>query len=409
MPKYLHQVFNTYRLTMPQIAKLFIEGAIGEADPFVLMFGGDSNTFSAADCARFIAENKDADEYHVEIRSQGGNVEAGFDIYDQLKATGKPITTIGYKVQSIATVIFLAGSTRQISENSQPVVHSPRIDGGSLQGANLTAEDLTEIASEVEACEKRMVNFYCKVLGLSGHASKDLQALMKEDRSMSAAEFKEWGFATEIIKTNQKAATTKAIGYSHKIAAIVTESKKQNNTMSEIKDIKTKLSGFQNLMNSIAKKLGIKAEGEVVATSAEGKDGSKIYFEGDAVAVDTPVFSDEAMTIPVADGDIEMADGSTITVAGGLVTTITPAEDAEEAATVEALTTENETLKGEVKALKKQVAVLATTKKDFIAMSKQFNEFLAAVPGDTHKHGGNGGGGDESSPAKKHLDHIRNN
>lgn len=67
-------------------------------------------------------------------------------------------------------------------------------------------------------------------------------------------------------------------------------------------------------------------ENEIKLASAKTADGVEIYFDG-TLAEKTAVFSDDAMTIPMGDGDYAMEDGSTITVKGGLVETINMAAD----------------------------------------------------------------------------------
>jgi hypothetical protein len=63
--------------------------------------------------------------------------------------------------------------------------------------------------------------------------------------------------------------------------------------------------------------------------TATAADGTVIYYaDGSELAAGTPVFSDEAMTTPLADGDYPLEDGSTISVASGSVSDVKPAEAA---------------------------------------------------------------------------------
>ena len=59
--------------------------------------------------------------------------------------------------------------------------------------------------------------------------------------------------------------------------------------------------------------------------SATAADGTVMYYDGDLNS-GTQVFSDEAMTTPIADGDYSMPDGSTVSVASGAVTEVKAAE-----------------------------------------------------------------------------------
>jgi len=70
-------------------------------------------------------------------------------------------------------------------------------------------------------------------------------------------------------------------------------------------------------------------ETEVKLAEATLEGGDKIYFDG-TLGVDTAVFTDEALEVPVADGDFVLENGDAFVVEGGVVTTLTPAEVEEE-------------------------------------------------------------------------------
>src|SRR6476620_9063686 len=65
----------------------------------------------------------------VRIRSMGGDVQTGFDIYNELRRYAKEnnakITTLGEGfVASIATIFFLAGDERILTESTNPFIHN---------------------------------------------------------------------------------------------------------------------------------------------------------------------------------------------------------------------------------------------------------------------------------------------
>jgi hypothetical protein len=72
-------------------------------------------------------------------------------------------------------------------------------------------------------------------------------------------------------------------------------------------------------------------ENQIKLASANLADGTPIYFDG-TLDVNVAVFSDEAMTQPLADGEYEMEDGSKVYVAAGVVTQVEPADNAAPAA-----------------------------------------------------------------------------
>lgn len=59
-------------------------------------------------------------------------------------------------------------------------------------------------------------------------------------------------------------------------------------------------------------------ENKIKLASTKTVDGVDVYFDG-TLAEKTAIFSDEAMTVPMADGDYEMENGDKVSVSGGLV------------------------------------------------------------------------------------------
>ena len=61
---------------------------------------------------------------------------------------------------------------------------------------------------------------------------------------------------------------------------------------------------------------------EIKLTSANLLDGTKVYFDGEIISVDTLVYSDEAMTVPMADGSYTLEDNSTLEITNGMCSKI---------------------------------------------------------------------------------------
>lgn len=341
--------------------------------------------FSDIDCQNFLNDNKEADIIDVEITSPGGSVEMGFRIHDMLIGSGKVINTIAYKVDSIATVIFLAGSTRLIAENCTPLVHNPMI---SLRdGVMLNAMQLDELKSETLQVQKQLLDFYSQKLSLDKEGKSSMQDLMDKNSPISAKEFLKLGFATDIIRTNMSVKPSVSKAYNLRMVSIANE-----NNLIENKSIKNKMekefSALKNTMTNIAKALGFKAmeDGSIVkevkAIMLETTDGTVLYTDSDAIEINvTKVFTDEALTVPAVDGDYVTIDGDTISVMGGVVSNyiemeaqkvadleIANAKIDEQTKTIEALKAENEKLTNDYKS-------------KFEALTTTYNAFLAVVPG----------------------------
>lgn len=138
-------------------------------------------------------------------------------------------------------------------------------------------------------------------------------------------------------------------------------------------------------------------EKEIKLAQVATNDGVNIFFDGDAIAKDMPVFADEAMTTPMADGDYDLTDGSKIKVAGGMVAEITPADpnaapaDASmaDAPAASALTSEEVSkmidarfadLMSEITALKDIVEPLKQSNEGYKKQVEELTEKLSSIP-----------------------------
>lgn len=356
-------------------AKIVIDKNIGEKDFFAQMFGDIATTFSSSDMSEFLNDNSDATNIEVEIRSDGGSVTQGFEIYDLLKNSGKVIKTIAYKANSIATVIFLAGTERVITKNAQFVIHNPFIDPMNLGYNGLTAEDLHAIADDIKQCEDKIFNLYKEVLSLDANSEIEVKNLMAADTDLTADNALKYGFATAIInggETQLKA--LKNTAYSSKIAALLKD--KNNNNNMDNKEIKSQLDKIAGSLKNLFKVNNLNENGEPIAvqdSTATAADGTVMYFTEDTLAVGVAVFSDEAMSTPIADGTY-VVDGSDVSVVAGLVAQIETIEDAK--TKMANLETENSTLKAELENLKAENATVKASNETIVNELKTFkNEF----------------------------------
>lgn len=164
-------------------------------------FGG----FSSSMLKEQLNLYKDEKEIIVNITSPGGLVTEGFAIYDMLRDSGKHITTRGTGlIASIATVIFLAGDKRELSENAEFMVHNSHV---SIAGDSLEAKDLEKMAGEAKRIESKIKNFYATKLNKS---VEEIASLTDSETFMSTDEAIKLGFAhAKINQENQ----LKAVAY----------------------------------------------------------------------------------------------------------------------------------------------------------------------------------------------------
>lgn len=283
-----------------------------------------------------IQNAKDADELEVHIHSIGGDVNEGFAIYDALTNSGKKVTTIvDGNCFSIATVIFMAGSTRQMSKNAQFMIHNP------WGGAFGDAEEIQKYADQVKDAENRILDFY---VAKTGGDKETIKSMMDAETYLTSDQALELKFATAIIEP---------------VSARIRAHFKQNNTQMStlLEEVK---SGFASIQNLLKDKLGIKAEGtEVQASTVKTQDGEELEVEmaGEKVAVgDTVKKGGEDFT-----GTATLEDGTVITCDAGKVTEVTaPSAASNESEEAKALKAENETLKAKVQEQETALSELKT-------------------------------------------------
>ncbi len=134
----------------------------------------------------------DVDVIDVHINSYGGEVSEGLAIFNALKKHKAEIRTFcdGFAC-SIASVIFMAGDERIMSNASMLMVHN---------AWTYTQGNATELRKEAEDLDKitqASVNAYLTGVKIS---ESELKEKMDDETWITPEEALEWGFATSIIK-----------------------------------------------------------------------------------------------------------------------------------------------------------------------------------------------------------------
>lgn len=127
---------------------------------------------------------------NLEINSPGGDVFAGIAIYNMLKASGK---TIAAKVMGVAasaaSLILMAGDTREAPKNTFVMVHNP------ITGVYGNAADLRESADVLEKIGDSLTATYVNATGM---AEDKMKALLAKDTWLTADEALAMGFVTAV-------------------------------------------------------------------------------------------------------------------------------------------------------------------------------------------------------------------
>jgi len=288
---------------MPKTAVFKVYGDIGVKDGFAEAFGITDNTVGAAELSQFLDENKDATDITVRINSRGGDVQEGYAMYDLLTTCGKKIKTIGEgKVYSIATIVFLAGSEREMMANADGLIHNPYIPQYTLADS-YESGDLLKIAENLQQEEAKMLDFYVEKTGAD---KATLAEYMKEETKLSAEDMVKLGFATKVVEP------IKAFAYVKPKNLVIMDSKEQEKFFDKVGTV---------VANAIAA-LGL-SRLPAVAQTLTDKDGKQLKLEKES---GEPAVGDAASP----DGSYTMENGDTITVSGGKITEITNGEPAME-------------------------------------------------------------------------------
>lgn len=144
----------------------------------------------------------DVDEIDVHINSYGGEVAEGLAIYNALRNhRAKVVTYCDGFACSIASVIFMAGDERVMSDSSLLMIHNAwTIADGNAEQLRKAADDLEKITSASVAAYKAHSNL----------SEADIKALMDAESWILPDEATEYGFATKIEKTATEKASQNA-------------------------------------------------------------------------------------------------------------------------------------------------------------------------------------------------------
>ena len=279
--------------------KVYIIGEIGESSNPDLIDG-----ILLVDVIQQVQRQKGATSLTVYIDSPGGDVQVGQDIYKYLTSLKVPIKTVGSNmVASIATVIFMAGTVREINDGCEFMIHLPM---GSIQYA--TASELQEYTDMVRKVETDLIKFYAEITGMTREA---VTPLLRNETWLTPAQLKSFGFITGGTPLKISAKATLNI---HKPSKRKKMSKKKKNK-------KRKGDLFARMERALKKFEKVKA---LVLKTADQEDVD--FYELEA-GTEISVGDKARIDGKDADGTYTMTDGRKVTFAAGAVSAIEDADD----------------------------------------------------------------------------------
>lgn len=142
---------------------------------------------------RYLAsENPDA-AITMFINSPGGSVASGLALYDVMQAIHCPVRTVCTGIAaSMAALLFISGSSREMLPHARVMVHDPLIPGG-IGGTALKIDALAKDLMQVRETTAAIIAAH------TGRSLDEVYAKTATDSYFNAGEAVAWGLADRII------------------------------------------------------------------------------------------------------------------------------------------------------------------------------------------------------------------
>ncbi|GMO31135.1 MAG: ATP-dependent Clp protease proteolytic subunit [Spirochaetaceae bacterium] len=165
-----------------------------------VLLSGEINKDLAEKTVRqlLLLENMGEEPVRVFIDSPGGDVDAGFAIFDMIRFIKPPVWTVGMGlVASAAAIILLASPAEQrvALPNSHFLIHQP------LSGIRGVATDIEIHARELDKLREKINKL------IAGETNKSFEQVEKDtdrDYWMTAEEARNYGLVSKVIKTRSE-------------------------------------------------------------------------------------------------------------------------------------------------------------------------------------------------------------
>lgn len=151
-------------------------------------------TYSLCQQLRYLQRDDPQGEITIFFNSPGGTVVDGLAIYDVMQAVSCPIHTVCLGLAaSMASLLFIAGDTRELLPHASVMIHDPLIPygvGGSALSVKASSDHLMrtrQISAEIIARH-------------TGHSIEEVFAVTAQDTFFEATEAVEWGLADRVIE-----------------------------------------------------------------------------------------------------------------------------------------------------------------------------------------------------------------
>lgn len=200
-------------------------------------------------------EDLDVNNINVYINSYGGEVGEGLAIYNSLKRHKAKIKTYcdGFAC-SIASVIFMAGDERIMSNASLLMVHN------AWTWASGNANDFRKQADDLDAITQASINAYMENVNIT---EEEVKAMLDNETWLSYQNALEYGFATSVVNENNNNKASQSVKKSLQRIILDNQIKNKNQEAKEEpieftqepvqEPIKGKVNKFGSFFNAIIK------------------------------------------------------------------------------------------------------------------------------------------------------------
>ena len=141
---------------------------------------------------RWLQTDGPGKEIIMHVNSPGGEIGSGLAVYDMMQAVKCPIRTICENAASMASLLFAAGSQRDMLPHARIMIHDPLIPGG-IGGSALQVESISQDLMRIRAVVSEILAKH------TGHTIAEVQAKTVRDTYFDAIEAVAWGLADRII------------------------------------------------------------------------------------------------------------------------------------------------------------------------------------------------------------------
>lgn len=167
----------------------------------IFLFGDiDESTAHRTVVALNVMDGSEGD-ITVLMHTCGGVIEAGWAIFDAIRATRKNVTIVGYgAVMSMGAVILQAADLRLLAPSCRMMLHT----GNSGLGGEIDSDKLISMGEEINGIRDRFIDLFTERSHLTRGRVREL--LLKETY-FSAAEALENGFIDGVLVMPDKGPT----------------------------------------------------------------------------------------------------------------------------------------------------------------------------------------------------------